>query len=82
MDSNAFKDIPKWFSKLSVFFHLDFYKKNEWVYLKGQRILEKLWVALEGNIIDKEINRIETKRNEILYVNLLSQGNIGSIKYN
>jgi len=76
------KTIQNDFQNFQFFFHLDFYKKNEWVYPKGQRILEKLWVALEGNIIDKEINRIETKRNEILYVNLLSQGNIGSIKYN
>ena len=68
--------------KTFSFFSFRFLKKNEWVYLKGQRILEKLWVALEGNIIDKEINRIETKRNEILYVNLLSQGNTGSIKSN
>ena len=70
MDSNAFKEIN---SKM---------KNNELVYPKGQSISEKLCVVLEGNIVDKKINRIEAKRNEILYESLLSQGNTGPIKHN
>lgn len=57
-------------------------QNNELVYPKGQSISEKLCVVLEGNIVDKKINRIEAKRNEILYESLLSQGNTGSIKHN
>ena len=83
MDSNAFKEInPKMISKTFSFFSFRTLKKNELVYPKGQSISEKLCVVLEGNIVDKKINRIEAKRNEILYESLLSQGNTGSIKHN
>ena len=83
MDSNAFKEInSKMISKTFSFFSFRSLKNNELVYPKGQSISEKLCVVLEGNIVDKKINRIEAKRNEILYESLLSQGNTGPIKHN
>ena len=83
MDSNAFKEInSKMISKTFSFFSFRSLQNNELVYPKGQSISEKLCVVLEGNIVDKKINRIEAKRNEILYESLLSQGNTGSIKHN
>ena len=83
MVSNAFKEInSKIISKTFNFFSFRSLKNNELVYPKGQSISEKLCVVLEGNIVDKKINRIEAKRNEILYDDLLVQGSTVSIKHN
>ena len=54
-------------SKTFKYFQFRSLKFNELVYPKDQNICEKLCVVLEGNIIDKKINKIEAKRYEILY---------------
>ena len=56
-------------------------KNNELVYPKGQKITEKLCVVLEGNIVDKKINKVEAKRYQILYENELSEGSEDLIKH-
>ena len=56
-------------------------KNNELVYPKGQKISEKLCVVLEGNIVDKKINKVEAKRYQILYENELSEGSEDLIKH-
>ena len=74
--SNLFKNInSKMISKTVKYFSFRSLKYNELVYPKGQKISEKLCVVLEGNIIDKAINRIEAKRYEILYEKQLAEGN-------
>ena len=70
------KMINKTFSK----FKFRSLKFNEVVYPKGQKLTDKLCVVLEGNIIDKKINKIEAKRYEILYENQLSENADGTIK--
>ena len=70
------KMINKTFSK----FKFRSLKFNELVYPKGQKLTEKLCVVLEGNIIDKKINKIEAKRYEILYESQLSENADGTIK--
>ena len=70
------KMINKTFSK----FKFRSLKFNELVYPKGQKLTEKLCVVLEGNIIDKKINKIEAKRYEILYEKQLSENADGTIK--
>ena len=83
MDSKVFKEInSKIISKTFSFFSFRSLQNNELVYPKGQSISEKLCVVLEGNIVDKKINRIEAKRNEILYDELLVKGNTSAIKHN
>ena len=56
-------------------------KNDEVVYPKGQKITEKLCVVLEGNIVDKKINKVEAKRYEILYEKQLSEGSEDLIKH-
>jgi cGMP-dependent protein kinase len=83
MNSKVFSNInAKMISKTFRYFTFRNLKNNELVYPKGQCISEKLCVVLEGNIVAKKINKIEAKRNEILYEKLLSEGSIEIIKHN
>ena len=71
----------KMISKTFQFFNFRSLKYNELVYPKNQKICDKLCVVLEGNIIDKVINKIEAKRYEILYEAQLVNNSTGSIKH-
>jgi cGMP-dependent protein kinase len=71
----------KMISKTFQFFNFRSLKYNELVYPKNQKICDKLCVVLEGNIIDKVINKIEAKRYEILYEDQLVNNGTGSIKH-
>ena len=80
--SKVFNKInPKMISKTFSDFSFRSLKNNEIIYPKGQKITEKLCVVLEGNIVDKIINKVEAKRYEILYENQLSEGSDASIKH-
>ena len=80
--SKVFNKInPKMISKTFSDFSFRSLKNNEIIYPKGQKITEKLCVVLEGNIVDKKINKVEAKRYEILYENQLSEGSDASIKH-
>ena len=81
--SKTFSEINrKIISKSFKFFKFRSLKNNELVYPKGQPISEKLCVVLEGNIVDKKINKVEAKRYEILYEKQLSEGSTEVIKNN
>ena len=81
--SKTFSEINrKIISKTFKFFKFRSLKNNELVYPKGQPINEKLCVVLEGNIVDKKINKVEAKRYEILYEKQLSEGSTEVIKNN
>ena len=83
MISKAFSQInSKMISKTFKHFSFRSLKNNELVYPKGQKIEEKLCVVLEGNIVDKKINKIEAKRYEILYEKKLSEGSNDVFKNN
>ena len=71
----------KMISKTFQFFNFRSLKYNELVYPKNQKICDKLCVVLEGNIIDKVINKIEAKRYEILYEDQLVNNSTASIKH-
>ena len=71
----------KMISKTFQFFNFRSLKYNELIYPKNQKICDKLCVVLEGNIIDKVINKIEAKRYEILYEDQLVNNSTGSIKH-
>ena len=71
----------KMISKTFQFFNFRTLKYNELVYPKNQKICDKLCVVLEGNIIDKVINKIEAKRYEILYEDQLVNNSKESIKH-
>ena len=58
------------------------FKKDEVIYEKGTNALDKLCVILEGNIIDKNMNKIEGKRYEILFENELVTGKPFILKHN
>ena len=80
--SKVFNKInPKMISKTFSDFSFRSLKNNEIIYPKGQKLTEKLCVVLEGNIVDKKINKVEAKRYEILYENQLSEGSDASIKH-
>ena len=73
-NSKIFKKInSKIIAKSFQFFKFRSLKNNELVYPKGQKISEKLCVVLEGNIVDKKINKVEAKRYEILFEKKLSE---------
>ena len=83
MTSETFSHFnSKMISKTFKHFSFRSLKNNELVYPKGQKIEEKLCVVLEGNIVDKKINKIEAKRYEILYEKKLSEGSKDVIKNN
>ena len=71
----------KMISKTFKYFQFRSLKFNELVYPKDQNICEKLCVVLEGNIIDKKINKIEAKRYEILYEEQLVNNSDELIKH-
>ena len=82
-NSEIFNKInTKMISKTFEFFSFRSLKNKELVYPKGQKITEKLCVVLEGNIVDKTINKVEAKRYEILFEKELSEGSNSSIKNN
>ena len=70
----------KMISKTFQFFEFRSLKFDELVYPKKQKICDKLCVVLEGNIIDKKINKVEAKRYEILFEEQLVQGSDEIIK--
>ena len=81
--SNTFSKLnKKIFAKTFKNFSFRSLKYGELVYPKGQKINEKLCVVLEGNIVDKKINKVEAKRYEILYEQKLSEGCTDNIKNN
>ena len=83
LTSKTFSNInKKIISKTFKFFSFRSLKNGELVYPKGQKINEKLCVVLEGNIVDKKINKVEAKRYEILFEKKLSEGNTDNIKNN
>ena len=57
------------------------FKKDEVIYESGTDSRKKLCVILEGNIVDKKINKIEGKRYEVLFENKLASGEEYIIKY-
>ena len=71
----------KMISKTFPFFSFRSLKYDELVYPKNQKICEKLCVVLEGNIVDKTINKVEAKRYEILFEKELVNGSSESIKH-
>ena len=71
----------KMISKTFQFFSFRSLKFDELVYPKNQKVCEKLCVVLEGNIIDKTINKVEAKRYEILFENQLANGSEEIIKH-
>ena len=82
-NSKVFKKInSKIIAKSFQFFKFRSLKNNELVYPKGQKISEKLCVVLEGNIVDKKINKVEAKRYEILFEKRLSENSEEVIKNN
>jgi CRP-like cAMP-binding protein len=64
----------KMISKTFPFFSFRSLKYDELVYPKNQKVCEKLCVVLEGNIVDKTINKVEAKRYEILFEKELVNG--------
>ena len=82
-NSKIFKKInSKIIAKSFEFFKFRSLKNNELVYPKGQKICEKLCVVLEGNIVDKKINKVEAKRDEILFEKKLSENCEDALKNN
>ena len=82
-NSKIFKKInSKIIAKSFQFFKFRSLKNNELVYPKGQKITEKLCVVLEGNIVDKKINKVEAKRYEILFEKKLSENCDDALKNN
>jgi len=71
----------KMISKTFPFFSFRSLKYDELVYPKNQKVCEKLCVVLEGNIVDKTINKVEAKRYEILFEKELVNGSKESIKH-
>ena len=83
INSKIFNKInTKMISKTFNYFKFRSLSKNEIVYPKGQNILQKLCVVLEGNIVDKNINKVEAKRYEILFEKQLAENNNDLIKHN
>ena len=80
--SKVFNTInPKMISKTFSDFSFRSLQRNEVIYPEGQKITQKLCVVLEGNIVDKKINKVEAKRYEILYENQLIEGSDNLIKH-
>ena len=82
INSKHFNNLnTKMISKTFEHFSFRSLKFDELVYPKEQKISEKLCVVLEGNIIDKTINKIEAKRYEILFETQLYEGSNELIKH-
>ena len=81
-NSKIFNNInKKMISKTFKYFSFRSLKYDELVYPKDQKVCEKLTIVLEGNIIDKTINKIEAKRYEILFEKQLFEGSGETIKH-
>ena len=81
--SNSFNSInSNMLAKTFSFFSFKSFKKDEVVYESGTNANKKLCVILEGNIVDKKINKIEGKRYEVLFENQISSGQEYIIKHN
>ena len=82
-NSKIFKKInSKIIAKSFQHFKFRSLKNNELVYPKGQKICDKLCVVLEGNIMDKKINKVEAKRYEILFEKKLGENSEDILKNN
>ena len=82
-DSKIFNKInSKIIAKTFQYFTFRSLKNQELVYPKGQKICQKLCVVLEGNIVDKKINKVEAKRYEILFEKKLSENSDEALKNN
>jgi cGMP-dependent protein kinase len=57
------------------------FKKDEVIYEGGTDAQKKLCVILEGNIVDKKINKIEGKRYEVLFEDKFASGEEYIIKH-
>ena len=68
-------------AKSFLFFQFKSFKRDEIVYEGGTIANKKLCVVLEGNIVDKKINKIEGKRYEILFEEQMANGNEYIIKH-
>ena len=80
--SNSFNSInTNMLVKTFSFFSFKTFKKDEVVYESGIDATKKLCVILEGNIIDKTINKIEGKRYEVLFEKELANSNEYIIKH-
>ena len=81
LKSKTFSSLnKKIFVKTFKYFSFRSLKNGELVYPKGQKINEKLCVVLEGNIVDRKINKVEAKKYEILFEKELSEGCTDNIK--
>ena len=82
-NSQMFNGInPKMIVKTFKLFHFKNYKNGEIIFEKGEDLNNKLIVVLEGSIFDKNKNKIEGKRCEILFEKKLYEGNLGKIDNN
>jgi cGMP-dependent protein kinase len=80
--SNSFNSInTNMLVKTFSLFSFKNFKKDEIVYESGTNANQTLCVILEGNIVDKKINKIEGKRYEVLFENQLSSGQDYIIKH-
>lgn len=80
-NSKKFNTInSKMISKTFGLFKFSSFKHGEVIYTKGTSINEKLCVVLEGNIVDKTINKVEARRYEILYEQKLFEGTTDKIR--
>jgi len=67
--------------KTFSYFSFKSFKKDEVIYEGGTDSRKKLCVILEGNIVDKKINKIEGKRYEVLFEDKLASGQEYIIKH-
>ena len=80
--SNSFNSInSNMLAKTFSYFSFKSFKRDEVVYESGTDASKKLCVILEGNIIDKTINKIEGKRYEVLFENELANSEEYIIKH-
>ena len=81
--SNSFNSInSNMLAKTFSYFSFKSFKRDEVVYESGTDASKKLCVILEGNIIDKTINKVEGKRYEVLFENELVNSEEYIIKHN
>ena len=81
VNSQTFNKINiKMLSKTFSNFSFRSLKYDEVVYPQGQKIMDKLCIVLEGNIVDKKINKVEAQRYQILYEKEISKNDGGVIK--
>ena len=82
-NSSAFNSInPKMIAKTFSLFKFNSFQNNEVIFEKGADLNNKLIVVLEGNIVDKNKNKVEGKRSEILFDKKLLEGKMGKADNN